>query len=123
MALGGAACGPIKSTPVLIDADVELSTARAAGAQTTAPYEYTSAEAYLHKAREQAAHSQYELAIANATRARELAKVARAKAVAAPPRALPSEPASPAESAPSPSPSPSPARGEPEPSAPSENPQ
>jgi len=76
-------CGPIQSTSALIDADVEIEGARAAGAQTAATMEFTSAEAYLKKARELAGYSQYENAAVFATKATELAKEARAKALAA----------------------------------------
>lgn len=78
-----AACGPVQSTSALIDADVELEGARAAGAATAAPYEFHSAEAYLHKAREKSGYAQYEAAIDLAARAREFAKDARKKAAAA----------------------------------------
>jgi hypothetical protein len=78
-----AGCGPVQSTGALIDADVEIEGARAAGAAAAAPYEFTSAEAYLHKAREESGYAQYESAITYATRARELAKDARKKAIAA----------------------------------------
>jgi hypothetical protein len=78
-----AACGPVQSTGALVDADVEIEAARAAGAATSATYEFTSAEAYLHKAREENGYSQYEAAIDFASKARELAKDARKKALAA----------------------------------------
>lgn len=78
-----AACGPVQTTSALIDADVELEGARAAGAAGAAPYEFTSAEAYLHQAREASSYSQYESAIGYANRARDLAKEARRKAAAA----------------------------------------
>ncbi len=78
-----AGCGPIQSTSALIDADVEIEGARAAGAQTTAPYELTTAEAYLRKARELAGYSQYEHSAVFAARSREMAKEARVKALAA----------------------------------------
>jgi hypothetical protein len=78
-----AGCGPVQSTSALIDADVEIEGARAAGAATSATYEFTSAEAYLHKAREESGYAQYESAITYASRARELAKSARQKAIAA----------------------------------------
>lgn len=77
-----AGCGPIQSTSALIDADVELEGARAAGAATNATYEFTSAEAYLHKAREKAGYAQYEASASYAARARELAQAARKKALA-----------------------------------------
>ncbi len=78
-----AACGPIQSTAALIDADVELEAARAAGAQQAAPYEFTGAEVYLRKAREVAGHARYEAATKFARRSLELAKEARQTAVAA----------------------------------------
>ncbi len=75
-------CGPIQSTSALIDADVEIEGARAAGAQTAATYEFTTAEAHLKKARELAGYSQYENSAVFAAKARELAKEARVKALA-----------------------------------------
>ena len=78
-----AGCGPIQSTGALIDADVEIEGARAAGAVTSATYEFTSAESYLHKARQLYGYSQYEAAIDFASKAREFAKDARKKALAA----------------------------------------
>ncbi len=75
-------CGPIQSTGALIDAEVEVEGARAAGAATAAPQEFHSAEAYLHKAREVAGHAQYEAATTFASKARELAKEAHRKAAA-----------------------------------------
>jgi hypothetical protein len=77
-----AGCGPIQSTSALLDADVELEGARAAGAPVSAPFEYTTAEAYLRKARELAGYSQYENAAVFAARSREIAKEARVKALA-----------------------------------------
>ena len=82
-----AGCGPFQSTGALIDADVELEGARAAGAAAAAPYEFTSAEAYLHQAREESGASRFEAAVTHASRARELAKDARKKAIAASNRA------------------------------------
>lgn len=81
LALSG--CGPVESTAVLIDADVELEAARAAGAAKTAPYEFTSAEAYLHKAREEAGYADFQPAIKFARTARDMAKEAKKKAIAA----------------------------------------
>jgi hypothetical protein len=78
-----AACGPVQSTSALIDADVELEGARAAGAPTAAAFEFTTAEAYLKKARELAGYSQYENSAVFAAKAREIAKEARVKALAA----------------------------------------
>jgi len=78
-------CGPIQATSALVAADVEVEGARSSGAATAAPQEFTSAEAYLHKAREQNGAARYEAAITNAEKARELAQAARKKAVAAGP--------------------------------------
>jgi hypothetical protein len=78
-----AGCGPVQSTSALIDADVEIEGARAAGAQTSATYELTSAEAYLKKARELAGYSQFENSAVFAAKATEMAKEARVKALAA----------------------------------------
>ncbi len=82
-ALALAGCGPIQSTSALIDADVELEAARAAGAAAAAPYEFTSAEAYLHKAREVAGHARYEAASLFAERSAGFSRVARKKAIEA----------------------------------------
>lgn len=75
-----AGCGPIKSTRAIVDADVELEGARAAGAQTTAVYEYTAAEVFLHKARETQGHAQYEASARFAGKAAALARSAHEKA-------------------------------------------
>ncbi len=78
-----AGCGPIQSTAALIDADVAVESARAAGAPQTSPYEFNAAELYLQKAREVSGRSQYEAATKFANRARDLASEARKNAVAA----------------------------------------
>lgn len=78
-----AGCGPIQSTSALIDADVEMEAARAAGAATAATYEFTSAEAYLHKAREVAGRAQYEASSDFASKAADFARTARKKATEA----------------------------------------
>ncbi len=77
-----AGCGPVQSTGALIDADVEIEAARAAGAPAAAPYEVTAAEAYLHKAREVAGYARYEDATAFASKARDIAIDAKKKAIA-----------------------------------------
>ncbi len=76
-------CGPIQSTAALIDADVAIEAARAAGAPQTSPYEFTGAEAYLDKAREVSGRAQYEAATNFAGKARDLANEARKNAIAA----------------------------------------
>ncbi len=78
-----AACGPIQSTAALIDADVEIEAARAAGAAQSSPYEFAGAEAYLHKAREVAGQARYDASNRLAAKALALAKDARRNAVAA----------------------------------------
>lgn len=78
-----AGCGPIQSTAKLIDADVAIEAARAAGAPQTSPYEFTAAEAYLQKAREVSGHAQYEAATRFAAKARDLGDEARKNAIAA----------------------------------------
>ncbi len=83
LALALAGCGPIQSTGALIDADVEIEAARSAGAANVAPYEFTSAEAYLHKAREVAGYARYEAATEFASKARDIAIEAKKKAIAA----------------------------------------
>jgi len=77
-----AGCGPIQTTSALIDADVEIEAARAAGAATSATYEFTAAEAYLHKAREVNGYARYDAACEYASKSRDLAKEARQKALA-----------------------------------------
>jgi outer membrane biogenesis lipoprotein LolB len=78
-----AACGPIQSTAALIDADVEIEAARAAGAAQSSPYEFTGAEAYLRKARDVSGRARYESATRLASKALVFAKEARKNAVAA----------------------------------------
>ncbi len=78
-----AGCGPIQSTAALIDADVEVEAARAAGAPQSSPYEFTGAEAYLRKAREVSGRAQYEASAKFAEKARDLAREARKNAIAA----------------------------------------
>lgn len=88
----GAACGPVRSTAYLLDADVALQAAKTAGAETYAPYEYTSAQLYLFKAREEVGYSDYQVAVEFATKASKFANEARDKALAAAQNDLPSAP-------------------------------
>ncbi|MBX5484674.1 MAG: DUF4398 domain-containing protein [Myxococcaceae bacterium] len=93
---GLAGCGPIQSTAFLLDADVALEAARTARAETYAPYEYTAAQLYLLKAREEVGYSDYEVAVDFAKKASKFANEAREKALSAsanettPPPPLPS---------------------------------
>lgn len=77
------ACGPTQSTALIIDADVELQAARTADASRLAPYEFTAAELYLHKAREEQGYSDFEQAIDFAQKALDNARSAKQKAMAA----------------------------------------
>ncbi len=88
-----ASCGPVQSTAYLLDAEVqiqaartagaEMAAARAAGAEVHAPYEYTSAKAYLHKAREEVGYSDFEVAVDFAQKASRYANEAKEKAMSA----------------------------------------
>lgn len=78
--VGLAGCGPVESTAVINDAQVALAGARAADGEKYAPYEYTSAELYLEKAREERGYADFQPAIEYARKAREMARQARVKA-------------------------------------------
>lgn len=57
------ACGPIEYVnQVTRRASAQVEAARAAGADKNAPYYYTRAVEYLHKAREEAADADYQAA-------------------------------------------------------------
>ena len=64
---------------MLIDAAAEVAAARTAGAKVRAPFEFETAEAFLHKAREEQSHADFEVAVALARRARSCAAVARVR--------------------------------------------
>ncbi len=93
MALAAVACGPVQSTALIVDADVQYEAARAADAARLSPYEFTSAEVYLHKAREEVGYADYEVAIDFANKASKFARDAKEKSMAAKAEgALPSAP-------------------------------
>jgi hypothetical protein len=78
-----AGCGPIEYiNQVGVKAAGAVSAAKLAQADRYAPYEYTAAEEYLHKAREEASYAEYEDAIEFGRKAEELADKGRAIAVA-----------------------------------------
>jgi hypothetical protein len=77
------ACGPVRSTAYLLDADVALEAARTASADKYAPYEYTSAQMYLLKAREEVGYSDYDVALDFAQKASKYANEARQKSMSA----------------------------------------
>lgn len=75
-------CGPTRSQSRIVEASSELSAATTAQADQIAPYEYTAAEQYLKKAREEQSYAEYEVAERLAKRGRECAKLARMRAEA-----------------------------------------
>src|SRR5579862_6814921 len=79
LAVSISGCGPIEYiNQVGIKAAGAVSAAKLASAERYAPYEYTAAEEYLHKAREEAGHAEYQDAIEYGRKAEELANRARA---------------------------------------------
>jgi hypothetical protein len=81
LAFGG--CGPIEYiNQVGVKAAGAVAAAKLAQADRYAPYEYTAAEEYLHKAREEAGYAEYEDAIEFGRRAEDFANKGRAIAVA-----------------------------------------
>jgi len=58
-----------------------VSAAKLASAERYAPYEYTAAQEYLHKAREEAGYAEYQDAIEYGHKAEEFANRARAIAI------------------------------------------
>src|SRR5512132_2803934 len=83
LALAAAGCGPTQSTALIIDADVQLQAAKSADAPQLAPYEYTAAEAYLQKAREEQGYSDFEVAIDFAQKSVDYATQAKNRAMTA----------------------------------------
>lgn len=79
-AFGALACGPIRSTQRIGQADVALERARVVESYKKAPYEYFSARYYLHKAREEWGYSEFEASFDFADQAKEAAESARRKA-------------------------------------------
>jgi len=68
------ACGPLNSSHAISSAEVELRSAKVAGADTAAPYEYTEAEALLTLARECQGRGDFQASEDFARRAAALAK-------------------------------------------------
>ena len=81
-ALIAGGCGPIEYlNQVSSKAATALAEAKRAQADRYAPYEYTAAEEYLHKAREEAGYAEYQDSIDFGRKAEELAHRARAIAM------------------------------------------
>ena len=79
----GTACGPVQYiTQVSQTASGELAAAKAANADKYAPYEYTSAVEYLHKAREEEGYADHEAAVHFGKIAADMASKAREIALA-----------------------------------------
>jgi hypothetical protein len=82
LAFVGGGCGPVEYiNQVSFKAASALAEAKEAQADKLAPYEYTAAESYLHKAREEASYAQYQDSIEYGRRAEEQAHKARAIAL------------------------------------------
>lgn len=77
LALFAAGCGPVQSTSMIVDAAAELEAAKTAQSPDKAPFEYTAAEAYLHKAREEQSYADFETAVLFAKKSRDCARAAR----------------------------------------------
>lgn len=78
-----AGCGPIRSTAYLLDAEVQIEAARTAGAEKRAPYEWTAANLYIRKAREEVAYSDFQAGLDFAEKASRFANKARENSLAA----------------------------------------
>lgn len=68
---------------MIVDAAAELEAAKTAQGPEKAPFEYTSAEAYLHKAREEQSYADFETSVLFARKSRDCARAARQLAEAA----------------------------------------
>lgn len=72
IAVGAAGCGPIEYiSTVTFEASKAVQEAKASRAAELAPYEYTSALEYLHKAREVGGYARYHDAIEFGKKARD----------------------------------------------------
>jgi hypothetical protein len=79
-ALFGSACGPIKSTQRIGQAEVALERARVVEAYKKAPYEFFSARYDVHKAKEEWGYSDFEASFDYADDAKDAAESAIRKA-------------------------------------------
>ena len=66
---GVSGCGPIMSTSLIVEAEARVAASRAAEAEKYAPYEFTAAAEYLHKAHEELGYADYGPAMDYATKA------------------------------------------------------
>src|SRR5882724_1716881 len=77
------ACGPVQSTAYLLDAEVQIEAARTAQSERYAPYEWTAANLYYRKAKEEVGYSDFEQAVDFAQKASKFANAARENAMKA----------------------------------------
>lgn len=78
----GAGCGPVQYiTTVTSQASSEVAAAKSANAEKYAPFEYTAAVEYLHKAREEEGYADHENAIKYGRLAKEHAEKAKKLAI------------------------------------------
>ncbi len=76
-ALCVSACGPVQSTSYLIDTETMLEAARTAQADKLAPYEWTAAQLYFLKSKEEVGYSDFEQAVDYGKKAVDFATRAR----------------------------------------------
>lgn len=88
-------CGPVQSTSYLLDAETMLEAARTAQADKLAPYDWTAANLYYSKSKEEVGYSDYEQAVDFAKKAVEFATKARDNALKAGRKSEPAIPAPP----------------------------
>jgi hypothetical protein len=89
LAVGG--CGPVQYlTTVSQSASAEVAAAKSANAEKYAPFEYTAAVAYLHKAREEEGYADHQAAVKFGRLARDHA--IKARKIAIDKAGLPDEP-------------------------------
>jgi hypothetical protein len=82
LAVAAGACGPVEYlNQVTRRAATAFAAAQKVDAERLAPYEYYTAKEFLHKSREVAGYSRYQLALDYGRRAEEAALKARALAV------------------------------------------
>jgi hypothetical protein len=78
LVLASSACGPFQYiNQVTRRASSHVAAAEAAGGEKYAPYEYTTAVLYLHKAREEEGYAHHQAAVRFGRKAEEMAKKAR----------------------------------------------
>lgn len=77
------ACGPIQTIHYVQETQSELEVAKAADAETLAPYEYFSSMAYLEKVREENGYAEFATCVDFGQKALKYAKSAKAKSMEA----------------------------------------